>query len=111
MRPKEGRSEGGARNKEVGALETGELTCSVRGTRLLPRTQDLPGRRRAKAGEHTVAGGAGRLSRAGGSRCLTFPPKPVSLERRSAARMCPWTTFSTKVKSTRFFPFLRAHKE
>lgn len=68
-----------------------------------------------KAGGHTGAGRGGPAAaeqvEAGRSRCLTFPPKAVSLERCSAARMCPWTTFSTKVKSTKFSPFLHVHKE
>lgn len=51
------------------------------------------------------------VNQAGRSRCLTFPPRAASWERCSAARMCPWTTFSTKVKSTKFFPFLRVHRD
>lgn len=38
---------------------------------------------------------------------LTFPHAGESDLRRSAARMWPWTTFSTKVKSTRLLPSLQ----
>lgn len=48
---------------------------------------------------------------AGRSGCLTLPAKAVSCERCSAARMCPWTTLSTKVKSTKFSPFLQTQKD
>lgn len=42
---------------------------------------------------------------------LTFPHMGESGFRCSAARMCPWTTFSTKVKSTKLVPSLQKTKE
>lgn len=72
----------------------------------------ITGRRNLKMGRRAGAGcGGPGPRRARRSGCLTLPAKAVSCERCSAARMCPWTTLSTKVKSTKFSPFLRAQRD
>lgn len=71
----------------------------------------ITGRRNLKMARRAGAGcGGPGPRRARRSGCLTLPAKAVSCERCSAARMCPWTTLSTKVKSTKFSPFLRAQR-
>lgn len=59
---------------------------------------------------HTGAGGPATVEQVEAGE-LPSHPRRCPGRGALAARTNLWTTFSTKVKSTKFFPFLQVHKE